>query len=43
MERNEKGLPQQNKPLPTGVKNIKGRVITNPEKKKKDNFISLQA
>ena len=30
-----KSFPKKNKPLPTGVRNIKGKVITNPEEKKK--------
>ena len=34
----KRAYPNKNKPLPTGVKNIKGKVITNPEEKK---FIAL--
>ena len=33
-----KAFPQKNKPLPTGVKNISGKVITNPNEKKKGIF-----
>ena len=29
-----KAYPKKNKPIPTGVKNLKGKVITNPEEKK---------
>ena len=31
----KKAFPSKQKPLPTGVKNIKGKLITNPEEKKK--------
>ena len=30
-----KAFPKKNNPLPTGVKNMKGKIITNPEEKKK--------
>ena len=30
-----KSFPKQTKPLPTGVKNFEGKIITNPEEKKK--------
>ena len=29
-----KSFPKKSKPLPTGIMNIKGKVITNPEEKK---------
>ena len=31
----KKAFPSKQKPLPTGVKNIKGKIITNPQEKKK--------
>ena len=31
----KKAYPKKNKPLPTGVKNIRGKLITNPDEKKK--------
>ena len=30
-----KAYPKKNKPIPTGIKNIKGKIITNPDEKKK--------
>ena len=30
-----KAYPKKTKPLPTGVKNVKGNVITNQDEKKK--------
>ena len=30
-----KSFPKKSKPLPTGIKNISGKIITNPEEKKK--------
>ena len=30
-----KSYPKKSKPIPTGIKNIKGKVITNPDEKKK--------
>ena len=35
LEADAEGVPKENKPLPTGVKNIEPKVITNPEEKKK--------
>ena len=31
----KKAFPKKTKPIPTGVKNVKGKVITNPKEKKK--------
>ena len=36
-----KAYPNNTKPIPTGVKNLKGKIVTNPEERKQvtlDNF-----
>ena len=33
-----KAYPKKNKPIPTGVKNLKGKIVTTPEERKNCDF-----